>query len=56
MLKAIRLRETNNIDVAEKYELKAVQLLSDIQTIDDGPNYGPLQVDPGFGIGTIDYR
>ena len=56
LLKAIRLRETNNIDVAEKYEMKAVELLGDIQTIDDGPNYGPLQVDPGFGIGTIDYR
>ena len=56
LLKAIRLRETNNIDVAEKYETKAVQLLNDIQTIEDGPNFGPLQVDPAFGIGTIDYR
>lgn len=56
LLKAIRLRETNNIDLAEKYELKAIQLLQDIQTIEDGPNWGPLQIDPSFGIGTIDYR
>jgi hypothetical protein len=56
LLKAIRLRETNNIELAEKYETKAVQLLQDIQTIEDGPNWGPLQVDPSFGIGCIDYR
>lgn len=56
LLKAIRLRETNNIDVAEKYETKAVQLLQDIQTIEDGPNWGPLQIEPSFGIGTVDYR
>jgi hypothetical protein len=56
LIKAIRLRETNNIDLAEKYEAKAVELLSEIQSIEDGPNFGPLQVDPSFGIGTVDYR
>jgi hypothetical protein len=33
-----------------------VELLSEIQSIEDGPNFGPLQVDPSFGIGTVDYR
>lgn len=56
LLKAIRLRETNNIDLAEKYEIKAVQLLTDIQTIKDAATWMPMQVDPAFGIGTIDYR
>lgn len=56
LLKAIRLRETNNIDLAEKYELKAVQLLTDIQTIKDAATWTPMQIEPSFGIGTIDYR
>lgn len=56
LIKAIRLRETNNIDVAEAYEQKAIQLLLDIQQIEEGPATFQLQVDPGFGLGTIDYR
>jgi hypothetical protein len=56
LLKAIRLRETNNIDIAEKYEIKAIQLLNDIQTIKDAATWTPIQVDPSFGVGTIDYR
>ena len=56
LLKAIRLRETNNIDLAEKYEVKALQLLNDIQTIKDAATWSPMQVEPAFGIGTIDYR
>ena len=56
LLKAIRLRETNNLELAEGYEMKAVQLLTDIQTIKDAATWMPMQVDPAFGIGTIDYR
>ena len=56
LIKAVRLRETNNIDVAEQYEMKAIQLLQEIQQIEDGPGMFQIQVDPGFGIGTIDYR
>src|SRR6478736_817292 len=56
LLKAIRLRETNNYDVAEVAETKAVNLLREIQAIQDGPAMDPLQIEPGFGIGTIDYR
>ena len=56
LIKAIRLRETNNIDLAESYETKALQLLNDIQQIEDGPGAFQLQVDPGFGLGTVDYR
>jgi hypothetical protein len=56
LLKCIRLRETNNIDIAEQYEAKAVQLLTEIQLTEDGPDFGPIQVDPSFGVGTIDYR
>lgn len=56
LLKAIRLRETNNYDVAEVAETKAVNLLREIQAIQDGPAMDPIQVDPNFSIGTIDYR
>ena len=56
LIKAVRLRETNNIDIAEQYEMKAIQLLNDIQQIEDGPGQLQIQVEPGFGIGTIDLR
>ncbi len=56
LIKAIRLRETNSIDLAESYETKATQLLTDVQNIEDGPDFAPLQVDPSFGIGTLDLR
>ncbi len=53
LLKAIRLRETNNYDVAEVAETKAVNLLREIQAIQDGPAMDPIQVEPGFGIGSL---
>lgn len=56
LVKAIRLRETNNIDVAETYEAKATQLFQDIQAVEDGPMAFQVQVDPLFGIGTVDWR
>ena len=56
LIKAIRLRETNNIDVAEAYEQKAIELLNDIENIEAGPGQFSMQVDPGFGTGTIDLR
>lgn len=56
LIKAIRLRETNNYDIAEVAETKAVQLLSEIQCALDGPAIDPIQVDPSFGVGTLDYR
>lgn len=56
LLKAIRLRETNNYDVAEVAETKAVNLLREIQAIQDGPAMDPIQIEPGWGVGTIDYR
>lgn len=55
LLKAIRLRETNNYDVAEVAETKAVNLLREIQAIQDGPAMDPIQVEPSFGIGTLWY-
>ena len=56
LLKAIRLADTNNPDTAEKYEQKAIQLLSEIQGIEDGPGFAPLQFEPGWGISTLDWR
>lgn len=55
LLKAIRLRETNNYDIAEVAETKAVNLLREIQAIQDGPAMDPIQIEPGWGVGTIWY-
>ncbi len=53
LIKAIRLRETNNYDIAEVAETKAVNLLREIQATLDGPAMDPIQIEPGFGIGTL---
>lgn len=54
LLRAIRLRESGNIDLAESYETKATQLLSDIQATEDGPGNLQINVMPGFGFGYFD--
>lgn len=53
LLRAIRLRETNNEELAQAAESKALEILTDAQTIEDGPGFAPVQVDPDFGLGTV---
>lgn len=53
LIRAIRLRETDNYDGAEISELKAIQLLTDLQQQQEGPGFSPLQIDPGFGVGSL---
>ena len=56
LLKSIRLFETNNIEIAQAYENKAIQILLDMDYIQNGPATFKLQVEPGYGLGCIDYR
>jgi hypothetical protein len=56
LLKSIRLADSNNIDASEAYLARAVRLLSEIQSVESGNNYSPIQVEPGFGIGYFDPR
>lgn len=56
LLKSIRLSDSNNVDASEAYLGKAVRLLNEIQTIESGSTYTPIQIEPGFGVGTIAYR
>jgi hypothetical protein len=56
LLKSLRLSDTNNPDTADKYLASAVQLLTDVQTIEDGAGFGPIQVENSFGVGTLDWR
>lgn len=56
LLKSIRLFETNNIDIAQAYENKAVAILLERTLIEDGPATFKLQVEPSFGLGCTDYR
>lgn len=53
LIRAIRLRETENYEAAEISEQKAVQILTDLQQTQDGPGFSPIQVDPGYGMGTV---
>ena len=57
LIKSIRYRETGNLDLAEIHETKAVQLMNEVQSIEDGPGFAPLQFDPNWiGASTIDFR
>ena len=56
LVKCIRLRETNNMDLAKEYQSAAVDLLSKWEAIQNGPGNLELQVDPSMGCGTIDFR
>jgi hypothetical protein len=54
LIKAIRLSDSNNVDASEAYLAKAVRLLKEIQN--RSAAYTPMQVQPGFNVGTIDFR
>jgi len=54
LVKSIRLSDSNNVDASEAYLAKAVRLLKEIQG--RSASYEPIQVEPGFGVGTIDPR
>lgn len=56
LLKSIRLSDSNNIDASEAYLAKAVRLLTEVQSIESGNTYTPIQVEKNFSVGTIDYR
>lgn len=54
LIKSVRLSDANNIDASEAYLEKALRLLTEIQN--RSAAYTPMQVQPGFGVGTIDLR
>ena len=56
LLKAIRMRDANDIDGSDKYVNSAVNIMLERQLIEEGPANFSLQVDPAYGLGTIDYR
>lgn len=56
LIKSLRLSDTNNPDTSDKYLAQAVQLLTDAQAVEDGPGFGPIQFEQGFGIGNLDWR
>ncbi len=54
LIKSVRLSDSNNVDASEAYLAKALRLLTQIQN--RSAAYTPLQVERGFGVGTIDVR
>jgi hypothetical protein len=56
LLKAVRLGDTNDVQASEAYLARAVRLLNEVESIQNGSTWSPIQVEPGFGVGTIDYR
>lgn len=56
LLKAVRLGDSNDVQASEAYLARAVRLLNEVESIQNGSTWSPIQVEPGFGVGTIDYR
>lgn len=56
LLKAVRLSDANDIAGSEAYISIAVRLLNEIQGIESGNKWATMQVEPCFGVGTIDFR
>lgn len=56
LLKAVRFSDANDLVKSEQYTQRAVRLLNEIQSIQEGSKWTSLAVEPGFGVGTVDYR
>jgi hypothetical protein len=54
LLKAVRLSDANDVAGSEAYLAKAIRLLK--EGMDRDATYTPMQVERGFGVGTLDYR
>lgn len=56
LLKSIRLADSNDVVASEAFLGRAVRLLNEVESTENGHTWSPVQVEPGFGVGTIDYR
>ena len=56
MVKAVRLSDSENFDRSEACRGQALRILDQIQSVESGSTYSPMQVEPGFSIGTLDPR
>lgn len=56
LIKSIRLSDSNNPDAAEVYMNRAVRLMNEIQSVESGSTYAPMQWDNADFVGNIDYR
>lgn len=56
LLKAVRFSDSNDIVRAQQYTAVAVETLREIQSLQEGNKWSPIQVSPEFGIGTVDFR
>ncbi len=56
LVKSIVKSDADDIDGAEIFLSRAVRLMNEIQSAESGSPYGVMQVQPGFGVSTIDFR
>lgn len=56
LLKAVRFSDSNDIVKAQQYTAVAVETLREIQSLQQGNKYSPIQIENGWGVGTIDFR
>lgn len=56
LLKSIRLADANDVAASEAYLARAVRLLNEVESIENGHTWSPVQVEPGWGVGLLDWR
>lgn len=56
LVKSIWASDNGKPDVAAAYEAAGTRHLIENQMIEDGPNQAVIQVDPGWGVSTLDWR
>lgn len=56
LLQSLRFYDAGDVQNGKIYENMAVQLIMEGQSMTDGPGNFTLQVEPGFGAGSIDFR
>jgi hypothetical protein len=56
LLRVVRYREVNRGDDADKALARVVDLLTKIEIVTEGTAIAPIEVDPSYGIGPIDFR
>lgn len=56
LLKAIRLGDSNDVVASEAYLGRAVRLLNEVESTENGSAWSPVQFEPGLTPGTLDWR
>ena len=56
LIKSLVLSDSNNFEAAQAYQAHARAIIDEIEAIENGPGQFQIQIDPGYGVGSLDVR